>query len=232
MSESGGEHAGLDFQHKKKLSLPKVVTAVKDRLFPNAERIDIQIENPESIERSIELLKLHGVDTEPEILRAILNGYNEGLTWVLNKFNYKNRPDIIVVSSKGNLIRAVQNGYDQQHDVIFIDKESFKKFTDKPIDKPFRIIQDEVAEMRLTIPQFAGVFAVEETTHYLAAHNIKGLSAVPKQPMEPRKSGQIEYYRQPHERDALIQSGIFLQEKYGENPLAPLEEAILSPLQK
>ncbi|PIZ63127.1 hypothetical protein COY16_02745 [Candidatus Roizmanbacteria bacterium CG_4_10_14_0_2_um_filter_39_13] len=80
--------------------------------------------------------------------------------------------------------------------------------------------------MRITIPQFAETFAVEESTHFLAAHGVSGLNPLPSR--SPNVAGLIAYHRLPHERDALEQKSAFMMEKYGENPFEPLVNAVNS----
>jgi len=128
----------------KQPAFTRLKRTFKDVLKPDGRRFDIDIDTPENVEKAIQLLKSWDIETEAEVLRAILNGYHDGALWTMKKFDYPKLPHFTLIRPSRGISLPQKQGYSPMHDMIYVLADVVRHSKNVSLSKKYPVTQQEV----------------------------------------------------------------------------------------
>lgn len=187
-------------------------------------------------------------EIDPIVFSTAFGWFLNGIEWTRRQFDHKEFPLILIGRFYGTRkeveyasMMETPHGWIITMPVPLLIRELKGLGADEISNTRFREEYGKV-RCRLTLEQHYGALGVHEELHYLAASGNFDLIKIPapserervNKQLESREIGPVRYSLQPHELEALIYEGKFLEETFGSNPHYRVELMfrLLNSLQK
>lgn len=215
------------FIPQPQVDLPKSLIKQARLLFPRPH----ELIRPFPKMAGQENLKIIQREVPPELIRETIWGYIEGRDWCLKHEKWKvKKPQIELIDEDVNFADFKFAGYDSGTERLILNLNFLRQIHDGQPFSAFELFSFDPKDIpqhirpQLTLRQQSIRSGAHESTHFLQNQHAPGVIPIAKGVIFLPPSGStLAYYKQPHELEALVVEGECFLDKYGNNPMAGLE---------